>query len=201
MATTWDPAKKDASITLSNGNLTATGTLATDRSVLSTLSHVTTGKYYFEILINAASGGGLEVIGLGNASTALGNFLGFTVNSIGWLRDNRVISNNSLITNINTWTTGDTLSVAVDLTAQLIWFRVNAGNWNNNGSANPATGVGGISISGMAAGPYFAAYTSGAINSQATANFGGSAFAQSVPSGFSMWDPPSTASSRALFIG
>jgi hypothetical protein len=42
------------------------------------------------------------------------------------------------------------IQIAVDPVARLIWFKKNTGNWNNSLSADPATGVGGFSISGMA---------------------------------------------------
>lgn len=41
-----------------------------------------------------------------------------------------------------------------------IYFRQNAGNWNNSGTANPATGVGGFSLTAMP-GPYLPAFSGG----------------------------------------
>jgi hypothetical protein len=87
---------------------------------------------------------------------------------------------------IGSITSGMVIGIAVDLTANLIWFRT-ASNWNAGGTANPATGVGGISISAVA-GTLFPTFGGGSTNTQvSTANFGASAFAQSVPSGFSIW--------------
>jgi len=65
-----------------------------------------------------------------------------------------------------------------------LWIRPGAaGAWNNNGSANPATGVGGAAIgAGVAAlYPYFRSAASGEVS---TANFGPSGFVGAVPSGF-----------------
>lgn len=83
-ATTWDSGNKDASITLSNGNLTATGTASSAwKSVRGTTSH-TSGKWYLELgsdLIDASSGwmGGVE-----NASGVLNNYIGSTANGAGY---------------------------------------------------------------------------------------------------------------------
>ena len=59
-------------------------------------------------------------------------------------------------------------------------------DWNNSGTANPATGVGGIS-SGVA-GPYYASASSSSASTSYTANFGASAFSFTMPSGFTSWN-------------
>src|SRR4029077_13475902 len=71
---------------------------------------------------------------------------------------------------------GDVIGVAVDFTNHLAWFRRNSGNWNNDGTANPATGVGGITI---AAGSYAPTVGFGAGGSArtTTGNFGASTYA------------------------
>ena len=47
-----------------------------------------------------------------------------------------------------TWTSGDTIDVAVSLINNKIWIRVNGGNWNNIPTDNPATGTGGQGVLG-----------------------------------------------------
>ena len=47
-----------------------------------------------------------------------------------------------------TWTSGDTIDVAVSVINNKIWIRVNGGNWNNSPTDNPATGTGGQGILG-----------------------------------------------------
>lgn len=81
---TWDSGNKDASIALSNGNLTATGTASSAwKSARGTVGH-TTGKWYFELsaaIVDASNGwmGGVE-----NASGTLTNFIGSTANGSGY---------------------------------------------------------------------------------------------------------------------
>jgi hypothetical protein len=94
-----------------------------------------------------------------------------------------------MVAKIQGWKEGDMLSFAVDLGAKRIWFRTNGGNWNNDAANDPATNKGGIDISTLAGGPYFA-YGGGGDSGWGDtlgANFGGSAYAFPVPSGFSNW--------------
>jgi hypothetical protein len=74
-----------------------------------------------------------------------------------------------------------------DALALGLGIRVDAGNWNNSGTANPAIGAGGISISSLNAGPYFAAISQHDTTEVSTANFGATAYAETVPAGFGNW--------------
>lgn len=53
------------------------------------------------------------------------------------------------VSGLPTWTSGDTIDVAVNLGDNKIWVRVNGGNWNNNPTDNPANSSGGVGISGL----------------------------------------------------
>ena len=112
----------------------------------------TLAKYYFEAQASDNSTYGLGVTTPGNTvltvSTAV---IGTTADTAG----------------IPTWSNGDIrvegaaaaaslgsigttrVCVAVDPVNQLLWMKKVGGNWNNNGSADPAAGTGGISISGL----------------------------------------------------
>lgn len=62
-----------------------------------------------------------------------------------------------------------------------VWFKKNNGIWNNDPSANPATGIGGVALTPIN-GVY---YITGFVDNQAiTFNFGGSGFTYLPPSGF-----------------
>jgi hypothetical protein len=91
-------------------------------------------------------------------------------------------------------TSGTTICTAVDLTAQLIWFRMGAaGNWNNNAAYNPATGIGGVSIPNLGgANAAFPVASFGGAD-VLTGNFGDSMFVGAVPSDFTAGFPAITA--------
>jgi hypothetical protein len=98
---------------------------------------------------------------------------------------------------------GNVICFALDLTNSLVWIRLNAGNWNNTAGANPATRTGGLTVP---FGPALAAYPAWYSQQSphvVTANFGDSAFAQAVPSGFTSGFPtvaPVTAGPRQSLI-
>lgn len=89
--------------------------------------------------------------------------------------------------------TGDVISVAADFSTKLVWFRrCRTGvcqNWNANGSADPATGIGGISFAAMqinGAGDRF--YPAGGVFTGADSIqslFAASQLTQTAPAGYS----------------
>jgi hypothetical protein len=197
--TTWNPADLTL-VTLTGSNLIAT-VGAGSGGVRSTAS-LNSGKYYWEntwtISSNAISSG----IALASAS--------ITAPTTGWARIQRT-TGNITINNVNTGVSisggsavpnSSVICVAVDFTAQLIWFRVGAaGNWNGNSSNNPATAVGGQSIASIT-GALFAGM-SGQSGDIVTGNFGNSAFTGATPAGFTAGFPvivASTTQSRAMIL-
>jgi hypothetical protein len=96
---------------------------------------------------------------------------------------------------------GDIIGVAVDFTAQLIWYRVApSGNWNGSGTANPATGAGGYSFSALGAGSLYPLGIINASSDALTANFGGSSFSGAVPSGFASGFTGTTTAKQLLQV-
>ena len=198
--TTWNPSDKWSGITLSGGNLTATfvsqgGLRAVDKQI--------SGKSYFEI--TATNFGGVTTaVGLAASTQGLTGTDGSTnINA----RTVVIINNNFYVDGVSQGNllgaipNGTLICVAVDLDNRFIWFRLGAaGNWNGNAGYNPATPSGGVSIAhftkAFAAYPY--AYLTNAGNA-ITANFGDSAFAGSVPSGFtSGWTAGVTSPNNAV---
>jgi Glycosyl hydrolases family 16 len=196
---------KSPSIALSNGNLTAQSSGAVSQSVLSTLGY-TTGKFYFEVTLNAITSD--TGIGIANGSYNLADplQLGGQLNaSVGYypITPPQAIYNGSGTGGLDGFgrqsqgtasdAVGAILNIAVDFTAKLIWtsspaMRTQSGNlWNNSSTANPATGAGGVSFSNLSAGPYFAAFNDDMGGAQVTFNFGATTFARTVPTGFSAW--------------
>lgn len=58
-------------------------------------------------------------------------------------------------TSDTTTTANKVLSVAADLTNQIFWFRIDAGDWNGDPTADPDTGMGGINAAGRIGSPPF----------------------------------------------
>jgi hypothetical protein len=177
----WNPSDISG-ITLSGGNLTATG--SGSGGVRGTPSQ-SSGKFYFEYTISAY-GGGTPTIGIASATQTLASSTAGTQQAIinyGGSFGN-IYANGANIANIGYAGVGTVYCIAVDIGAQLIWFRQGAaGNWNNSGTANPATGAGGASFSSLtgAVYPFFgSAFGTDAV----IANFGAGVFTGAVPSGF-----------------
>lgn len=178
--TTWNPSDLSG-MTLSGGNLVVTGTAT---GGVRAIDGQSSGKYYFECTWNTIAtnfintGLALSTAPLTTQNTANvrvyrvngdivlnGTDSGISINS------GNPLANNSLV------------CCAVDIGGQLVWFRLGAaGAWNGSGTANPATGTGGFSISALSGSLYPLMY--GGNLDKVTANFGGGAFTGVVPSGF-----------------
>ena len=184
-AQTWDPAKKSASITLSNGNLTALNSGSSYQGALGVAGY-TSGKYYCEFTIEGMVQTFSHAVGIGNASYAYG-VAGQNLDSIAnYNTDTTIYLNNGSIGTNGVFFLSDVVSMAVDFGATLIWFRVNGGNWNAGGGADPASGTGGADFSAWNGGAGYP-LVSMLDNGQVTANFGATAYAYSAPSGFGNW--------------
>lgn len=195
--TTWDPTNKGFYAVLSNGNLTDTcdatcAANATSYTGVRSITNHSAGKYYFELTINTASSGGDVCVGFINGSGTLdNNWAGTGTNgtcSFGNSTSGWYISGASTGTSV-AFAQGDTIGLALDATGKLGWIRnVTAApsTWNAGGTADPAAGLGGISLAAIT-GPYYA--TSGLYlhnGNQVTANFGPS-YAATAPTGFGNW--------------
>ena len=183
-ANTWNPSDL-AQMTLSGGNLSAQST-GTAAGVRHTTGH-SSGKYYWEITTVAWSGTGTET-GLATASATLtgGGLAGQAVvtRSLGGINGSIYINGTHSGSQLGV-VANAVIGIAVDLTAGLIWFRIApAGNWNGSGTANPATGAGGISLGALAGSTLLPLFAAALATEDVTANFGGSAFTGAVPSGF-----------------
>lgn len=193
--TTWSTTDKSASMTLSGGNLIATASAVTVG--VRAVHPKRTGKYYIEYLSTTTQSANSS-FGFGTARTGLATGTGscfvITASSgLNYLSDsfaNQITGFGNQSAGI---TTSTLMCAAIDLDAGLIWFRMSAaGIWNNNAANNPATGVGGISLSGTGLGQGIDVYPFvwlGTTPNSVTANFGATAFTGAVPAGFtSGWD-------------
>ena len=183
-ATSWNASDK-LNVTLSNSNLTATATAV---GAVRSNFNFNSGKYYWECT-GATWTNGSTGIGAALAAPALSGLSSTTGAAIffqsGAIFVNAVYQGAGV--NFGPRSNGDIIGIAIDYGANLIWFRVcPSGNWNLNlgGSANPATGSGGLGIGTITTAALLPAALFNATSDQIVANFGGSAFSGAVPSGF-----------------
>jgi hypothetical protein len=184
MTTTFDAARKGSSVTLSNGNLTATVSSGTGSVGSNTR---VSGLTYFEMVVGATLTGSSR-IGLYATKFTTSGLLGVDLSGIGYDSGGTVKINNTTVATIATFTTSSNIGVAVDPINRLIWFRVGGGNWNNDviGNQNPVGAVGGISYDSCAA--VMCAAWGGSATSSVTAQFTSASWTYSAPTGFSALD-------------
>lgn len=177
MAVTWDPADKEANITLSNGNLTATASVAS-ANVRATTSRATGGgKYYYELtFVSIASAN--SSYGYGLTSTGMAGYLiGFQAGSVGSRGANgttMVDGGGSITVSYTPPTVGSVIGIGIDMGTRIMTLY-------KNGVASSVQ-----LTTAVAAGTYKPMIGLG-IGDSVTANFGASAFV-ALPSGFVAWD-------------
>lgn len=189
---TWSVIDIGAAITLSNSNRTATNPPDLGNNCVRQFGGNTNGKWYGEVSVDNSNG---TIFGLCNQNfNPNGGFLNTSSHAIGWGFDfgsnNLLKYNNSTTLTMGTFTTGDLIQQAVDIPNKLYWIRKSSGNWNNNGSANPATGVGGVDISALVADGNKIYHATGLYHSvgQVTCNFAQAQMTGPIPSGFKALD-------------
>ena len=191
--TTLDPSHLGTGITLSGGNLTASSPVSATglnyQPAHSVATH-SSGKFYYEVTITTSGGANATCAGL--ATSSLSTICGFDGNLSGGVFDTSsgfFVNSTSLgatpsipVTHI--------MGVATDFTGHLFWVRDTASPtvWNAGGTALPDTGVGGYSISAITCPCYAEVWeNTNDARSVVTANFGGSSYAATRPTGFGNW--------------
>ncbi len=198
---TFDPGISLASTcSLSNGNKTVTCNSSANGGA-TTASPKLAGKWYFEISFTAPSGNNNTGIGLRQCGSSYSEIVTAAANAIAYFNGagGNVYVNGTQV-GFSVGSIGsNTIGAAIDLDHKTAWFRIGGGTWNNSGTANPATNIGGYDINSIAPGeglyPFAMVNASG---DSCTINFGASAFANAAPSGFSGWDD--TTSKGAVHI-
>lgn len=192
---TWDSATA-SNVALTNGNLTATNSAADITCGVMANVSKTTGKYYFEILMLTFLDSD-PTFGVATTSATFGNLYLDGTGGVTAYRTGRVYTNGLEAVGVvfNGFEDGDTLAVAVDLTNRKFWVKNIDGpnapsDWNGILGADPATNTDGVTILAGTIVPFctFGGTPGDFIGNAWTANFGGSAFIGSAPSGFtSSW--------------
>jgi hypothetical protein len=187
----WDGATASA-VTLSGGNLVATNTgTTTDHGAhVAAASGKTSGKYYFEVTLTTFTTiGGDSGVGIGTPASTYAGMGGGSgvVGDLMYLSTGNIYTNGSSAgASLGVGVLGVVYGMAVDVDNRKIWFRkAPVGNWNNSGTANPATNVGGITIPAGTMVPFLT--FGGAVQAAGnvlTANFGPSGFSGAAPAGF-----------------
>jgi len=189
----WNPSDKHADIVLSNNNLTAThdGASADTWIVARATRAHSVGKYYFEQKWIS----GYVGMGLALASSTLSNFLGSAVGSAGYYTDGNVWVGGGSTATGAAIASDEWGGLAVDFDAGKAWVR-NITGW----IGDPEAGTGNT-ISFTPNSELFAACVLSLLAgaSEVTANFGGSAFAYTIPSGFIAWDEYEVTAGSASF--
>ena len=181
----WNRLDTSGTVVFTNGDKTATIS-ATSSAARSTTMHAqgVAGKYYAEFAVGATNITGIALkqdqATAGAANSSTGRLFWFGTNG-------NILLDATLLTTINTFAANAILSLAWNAGAKLIWFRNGAGNWNNNASANPATGVGGIDISGLSNANVALNFLASTVGASVTVRTKLTEFTQSFPAGFASW--------------
>jgi len=181
MSTTWNPSDKAASVTLSNTDRTATSSGIGSWVGFRAVDYNQSGYAYFEV---SPGNTNQIVVGVANSTWNVNNFPGNDVNSVGFFNvDGTVHINAATVATYGPLagtSSSDHFCIAVDAT--YFWVRKNGGNWNNSGTADPATATGGIAH-GLTGNIYPVGGCFSAGCNQ-TAYFEAGQWAQSAPTGF-----------------
>ena len=196
---TFNPSDKGPNIALSNGGLTATSTIEwvepgpAYETVRGHGSHVS-GKHYFEQAITTVDGDPAVGLCTGSAPTTgwlgeLGGLqwsVGYWLGGVFFVEGQPIDAPNIAV--------GEWIGFAVDLDVGKIWTCTTAG-WVGDPVAGTGNQIGftpGLRL--------FAAATTWIAGDQATANFGATAFAYAVPSGFARWNANGIATAAGTAI-
>lgn len=181
----------DGTTSLSNGFRTASVPTGNTAYMIRGFPGTRSTKVYWETTPTVAT---TVVSGIGTDSYSYVSHAvpGADLNSLSYVSDGRILKNGATVVTIPTYATGDTIRHAIDPVNKLYWTaRIRSGvsqPWNGNGSADPATGVGGVDISYMTlggAGDRFypaAGFFTG--TDAVTSNFASSQMIGTIPSGY-----------------
>lgn len=148
-----DATKKAAAATLSNANRTVTFSGVTQEVVLANQGAMS-GKYGFKVTFVSGTSSSNAAVGLVRENEALNVQIGYEglSPSMGIFQSSGTVYKDAGVgtgvSPVGFSTPGNSVRVAYDATARLVWFSVNNGLWNDSAGADPATGTGGIPMTG-----------------------------------------------------
>jgi hypothetical protein len=203
-STVWNSSDADTGLEVRFDGLNVKRSSTTGESGIRASQAQSGGKYYFEVYVQSCVRQFGVTIGVANSTHPVTN-AGFNTtnayvltNSNGdggyvYYNGTNPISSATADGLDFVFADGDVVQVAVDITNRLIWFSCDSGaSWNGDAGDSPATGVGGLDISGVTGNLYPFLGTSASIDGRLGANVYGrftqSSFSNSIPTGFSAWD-------------
>ena len=166
----WDAANVGSAISLSGSPL-LTETSSGVGEVRANIAVASGNKRYWEATVGGSSTANM-VVGIDNGSGNLNAYTGGSSGTTAYYGGGGYFQNGSFYnTGQSTYSPGDVIGIALDLSAWTVQFY-------KNGTAS------GSAISIASGSSYYPANGSGGATMITTANFGQSAFAYSVPTGF-----------------
>lgn len=189
----------NAGTVLSNSNKTATPASSSPYNYNYGTTARYTGKRYMEWVPGSTSFAAFGFCGasgrvVDTLTGSPGPFGTKFQGQIGWDSTGAIKGSNGLasvtVSTVATWVASNVLCMAIDLDTMLGWFRVGAGNWNNNASGDPVAEVLGIDMKLLLSGAGNKLVWPGGnmgnvaatIMRQKTADF-----TQTVPTGYTSW--------------
>ena len=177
----WSTSDKSAAMALTNGNLTVTKSSGETFTGARAALGVSSGKWYWELTVVTAATNHYALVGVGSTAQTLTDHIGNSTSGWAYYQANgNKVTADAESAYGDSWKTGDVIGVALDMNAGKIWFRKNS-TWMASGDPAAGTNPAFTGLSGTLY-PMASFFT---VGNSITANFGGSAFSASAPSGFS----------------
>jgi hypothetical protein len=186
---TLNPLTSGSFNTLANGNLQLTGNTSTNNGNTRGTFAFTTGKWYLEMTASATSAGVYPSLGIIKTANATApdnggtNQVGYPSDSVAYENSGNKRINNSTSSYGNSFTTGDTIGVAIDADNGAIYFSKN-GTWQNSGVPTSGGSKTGAAYTWTGGSMEYIFATAQYNASSADYNFGQRPFAYTLPSGF-----------------
>ena len=176
---TLNPLNSDSNTVLSNGNLTCDKTGTNGYGMVTSTMGVSSGKWYCEYTLS----GGETTLGIARASTNVttGSYM-HNSGGVGYYSGNGYIYDSGTTAYGATFTTGDTIGIALDLDNGKVFFSKN-GTFQNSGDPVAGTNPAASGLSDT----YVFGLNGGSTSTTATGgdwNFGQRPFAYTPPTGY-----------------
>jgi len=187
---TWNPLAKGSNLVTTSGNLSVNngGVEASHRAIVGTMG-MTTGKWYWEAVVNNSSN--VDIIGVIPSSiSTFNNYVGGLGDSAGWgyntSTGNYYVGGNWASSGTApAFTSSATIMIAYDADAKKMWVGQN-GTWNTaaGGVGNPSSGTNALFTYSGSETTFLPAVSIYNNTGAWVANFGQRPFSYTPPSGF-----------------